>query len=69
MENASNPLFDRAIELQMEIDDAVKSLASIKDPQEQVALESTIRLLMEERERMFAIIGELSILTFMGTRR
>lgn len=69
MENASNPLFDRAIELQMEIDDAVKSLASIKDPQEQVALESTIRLLMEERERMFTIIGELSILTFMGTRR
>lgn len=69
MENASNPLFDRAIELQMEIDDAVKSLASIKDPQEQVALESTIRLLMEERERMFAIVGELSILTFMGTRR
>lgn len=69
MENASNPLFDRAIELQMEIDDAVKRLSSITDPSEQVAFESTIRLLMEERHRMFSIIGELSILTVMGTKR
>lgn len=63
-----NPLFKRAMELQMEIDEAVKLLSSITDPQEQVAIESTIKLLMRERHRLFAVIGETIVLSIMDAQ-